>query len=90
MLPRNAGERSGIFGTPNEGNLIPSHKTTTTICLKDYGNIVVNDQMEVAEMLATYFTNAALNIGGDNIVNRTEEDNNNHTSVMMIRERESF
>ena len=41
-------------------------------------------------MLATYFTNAALNIGGDNIVNRTEEDNNNHTSVMMIRERESF
>ena len=44
------------------------------------------DQKEVAEMLATYFTNAALNIGGDNVVNLTEEDDNNHTSVMMIRE----
>ena len=31
-------------------------KTSTTICLKDDGNNVVKDQKEVAEMLATYFT----------------------------------
>ena len=28
-------------------------------------------------MIATYFTNAAWNIAGDNVINLTEEDHNN-------------
>ena len=32
---------------------------------------------KVAEMIAAYFTNAAWNIAGDNVINLTEEDHNN-------------
>ena len=49
-------------------------------------NKVVQDQKEVAEMLASYFTNAALSIGGDHVINLTEQDHNNHSSVRTIQE----
>ena len=40
----------------------------------------------MAEILANYFTDAALNIGGDHVNNLTEEDNNEHNSVRSVRE----
>ena len=40
----------------------------------------------MAEILANYFTNAALSIGGDHVNNITEEDHSDHSSVKTIRE----
>ena len=39
----------------------------------------------MAEILANYFTNAALGIGGDHVTNFTEEDHSDHSSVETIR-----
>ena len=49
-------------------------------------NKVIPGQKEVAEMLASCFTNAASSIGGDHVINFTEEDHNNHSSVRTIQE----
>ena len=43
-------------------------------------------EKEVAETLATYFTNVALDIGGDHVNNLMEEDHSEHSSVRSIRE----
>ena len=40
----------------------------------------------MAEILAKYFINAALSIGGDHLNNITEEDHSDHSSVKTIRE----
>lgn len=60
-------------------------KESAAIRLKTEGE-AVNDQMEVAEILAKYFTNATLSIGGDHLNNITEEDHSDHSSVKTIRE----
>ena len=46
----------------------------------------VKDQKGVAEIIAKYFTNAALSIGGDHVTNLTEEGHSDHSSVKTIRE----
>ena len=61
-------------------------KESTARCLKGDGNNVVKDPKEEAEMLTAYFTNAALNIGENNVINLTEEDHNDHTTERTIRE----
>ena len=61
-------------------------KEPTAIYLKTNEHNVVKDQKEVAETLATYFTNVALDIGGDHVNNLTEEDHSEHSSVRSIRE----
>lgn len=49
-------------------------------------NKAVKDQTEVAEILASYFTSAALGIGGDRVNNFTEEDHSDHSGVKTMRE----
>ena len=61
-------------------------KESAAIHLKTEGDNAVKDQMEVAEILAKYFTNATLSIGGDHLNNITEEDHSDHSSVKTIRE----
>lgn len=57
------------------------NKESAVIYLKTAG-----DKMEVAEILANYFTIAALGIGGDHVNNFTKEDHSDHSSVKTIRE----
>ena len=61
-------------------------KESEAIHLKTEGDNAVKDQTEVAEILAKYFTNAALSIGGDHVNNIKEEDHSDHSSVKTIRE----
>ena len=61
-------------------------KESAAIYLKTKGVKAVKDQTEVAEILANYFTNAALSMGRDHVNNFTEEDCSDNSSVKTIRE----
>jgi len=52
--------------------------------LKTKGDNGVKDQTEVAQILANYFPNAALSMGGDHVNNFTEDDHSDHSSVKTI------
>ena len=60
--------------------------TSKTIHLKTKENNIKKNQSEVAETLASYFINEALNIGGDHVSHLTEEDHSEHDSVKSIQE----
>ena len=61
-------------------------KGTNSICLKsEKDETIIEDQKQVAETLADYFSTAAVDIGGDYVNNLTEKDLDNHSSVQMIR-----
>ena len=55
------------------------------ISLQSDGGILEKDQIVVAERLASYFTDTAARIGGEQVSRLTEGDYNNHSSVMEIR-----
>ena len=61
-------------------------KGSSAIHLKTKENNNRKNQSEVAETLARYFTNAALNIGGDHVSRLTEEDHSENDSVKSIQE----
>ena len=57
---------------------------TTSVKTKE--NNVEKNQNEAAETLASYFKNAALNIGGGHVSRLTEDHHSEHDSVKSIRE----
>ena len=54
--------------------------------VKTKENNVEKNQNEAAETLASYFKNAALNIGGGHVSRLTEDHHSEHDSVKSIRE----
>lgn len=45
---------------------------------------IIEDQRQVAETLAYYFSTIASDIGGNHVINWTENEFNNHRSGQMI------
>ena len=64
-----------------------NNKSTNSseISLRNENGNIITDQLEVADLLANYFTYAAANVGGDHVRNITENECHNHYSVQNIR-----
>ena len=62
-----------------------SNKQTTHLNLR-IDRAVVNDQAEVANLLADYFTSVASNIGGDHANSLKDNDHQEHASIKTIWE----
>ena len=45
---------------------------------------IIEDQRQVAETLADYFSTIASDIGGNHVISLTENEFNKHSSVQMI------
>ena len=59
--------------------------TTKQIFLKNkQEDGIIEDQRQVAETLANYFSTIASDIGGGHVISLTENEFNNHSSVQMI------
>ena len=56
------------------------------ISLKTDRDLIINDTNIIADSFANHFSNVALNIGGQNVVNLCEEDHLQHPSIEVIRE----
>ncbi|XP_028405238.1 uncharacterized protein LOC114527742 [Dendronephthya gigantea] len=59
-------------------------KDTNVICLKSDDEEVEKDQKVVAELLADHFNTVAANIGGNHVINLSENDHRNHSSIRII------
>lgn len=46
---------------------------------------IIDDQKQVAEALANYFSTIASDIGGNHVISLTENECNNHSSIEMIK-----
>ena len=49
-----------------------------------HGDGIIEDQRQVAEILANYFSTIASDIGGNHVISLTENEFNNYRSVQMI------
>ena len=47
-------------------------------------NGIIEDQKQVTETLANYFSTIASDIGGNHVISLSENEFNNHSSVQMI------
>ena len=60
-------------------------KGSNTISLETEENSVETDESIISNKFAHYFTNIASTIGGNHVLDLSEEDHKNHTSINPIR-----
>ena len=77
--------RPGAFYDTYKPFISDKTKEAVPLYLKKENGSLVKDQSEVADMLSTYFTNVAKDIGGDAIKSLDNENLEGHYSIVAIR-----